>query len=94
MSATPSVARAGQTTKSTQGNAPCDNAKYSQALRNKLLEEVDEYLAEGNAEELADILEVVYSLAKNQGISKSKLENIRLNKTKEKGSFNKGIILK
>ena len=45
-------------------------------LDEKLLEEVAEYNADKNAEELADILEVVYAIAKNKGILEEDLKEM------------------
>ncbi len=59
----------------------------------KLSEEFGEFKKAKNAEELADILEVTYSLGKQLGFSKSDVDRIRLEKLKEKGGFEKGIIL-
>lgn len=46
-----------------------------------------------NLEELADVLEVVYSIAKFKGISIEHLENIRKEKAMKRGSFDKMIVL-
>ena len=66
---------------------------YSTELEKKLLEEVHEYLSDKNAEELADILEVVYALALLKGVSPCELEKIRVQKSKERGGFKKKIFL-
>jgi predicted house-cleaning noncanonical NTP pyrophosphatase (MazG superfamily) len=55
--------------------------EYQQALRQKLQEEVKEFLADENPEELADILEVIYALADNSGINQPELETIRTKKS-------------
>lgn len=47
-------------------------------IEKKLSEEVTEYQNNKNPEELADILEVIYRIAKLRGISKEELENIRV----------------
>jgi predicted house-cleaning noncanonical NTP pyrophosphatase (MazG superfamily) len=67
-----------------------DLAEYRQRLRDKLLEEVDEFLAaDGSAavEELADILEVVYALAAHLGTTQSHLESTRTTKATTRGTF-------
>lgn len=46
-----------------------DEVSYQQALRKKLVEEVNEYLESGETEELADIAEVIDALAKSAGSS-------------------------
>jgi predicted house-cleaning noncanonical NTP pyrophosphatase (MazG superfamily) len=58
-----------------------------------LEEEVAEYLESTESEELADILEVVYALAKLSGITKTQLERLRLKKLAEKGGFKDKIFL-
>lgn len=62
-------------------------------LEKKLSEEVLEYQNDKNHEELADILEVIYQIAKLRGISKEELEKIRIKKVEERGSFEKNLFL-
>ena len=62
-------------------------------LEKKLSEEVTEYQNNKNPEELADILEVIYSIAKLKGVSKEELEKIRSKKEKERGGFEKNLFL-
>lgn len=70
-----------------------DNDEYKKGLEEKLSEEVTEFLASSEPEELADILEVVLALANLQGIDKEQLENIREKKVAERGGFTERIIL-
>lgn len=63
-------------------------------LENKLLEEVDEYFKEKNLEELADIMEVLFAIAIEQGFSEKELIEARNNKLRKCGGFKKGFILK
>lgn len=64
------------------------------ALREKLLEETHEFLAYGKAEELADILEVVFALSEEVcHKSKDELLEIYQNKHNERGGFSKKIFL-
>lgn len=67
--------------------------EYRQKLREKLQEEVDEFMKDGNAEELADILEVIYAICDFQKINKNKLELLRKKKVKERGGFKEKVIL-
>lgn len=67
---------------------------YLAALDTKLSEELAEYHADGNVEELADLLEVIYACAGARGYSSSDLENIRLEKASKRGGFSKKILLK
>ncbi len=62
-------------------------------IEKKLSEEVAEYQNDKNPEELADILEVIYRIAKLKGISKEELENIRIKKVEERGGFEKNLFL-
>ena len=62
-------------------------------LERKLVEEVTEYLESNSPEELADILEVIFSLAKEQGLSEKDLMKIRKAKAKRAGAFENKIIL-
>ena len=62
-------------------------------IEKKLSEEVSEYQNDKNPEELADILEVIYRIAKLRGITKEELEKIRDKKVEERGSFEKNLFL-
>ncbi|GAB2596009.1 nucleoside triphosphate pyrophosphohydrolase [Kribbella endophytica] len=70
--------------------------EYRQRLRDKLVEEVDEFLAEDGRdaalEELADVLEVVHALAVELGSSAEELERIRAAKALERGAFAERVI--
>ena len=68
-------------------------SEYERALTAKLREEVDEYLESGAAEELADILEVVYTLAASAGYSNEQLNALRDKKADERGGFTGRVIL-
>lgn len=70
-----------------------DEEEYWNKLKEKLKEEVDEFLKESTEEELADILEVIYALRDHMKIDKERLEEIRENKTQKRGAFKKKIIL-
>lgn len=68
-------------------------AEYTQALEQKLDEEVGEFHKEKNLEELADILEVVYALAENLGCTKEELLQVYRNKHEKRGGFRERIYL-
>jgi predicted house-cleaning noncanonical NTP pyrophosphatase (MazG superfamily) len=70
-----------------------DDKEYISELRKKLQEEAQEFLTDDTLEELADVMEVIYALAKAKGASKEELENIRKNKAKERGRFEDKIFL-
>ena len=67
--------------------------EYWKKLKEKLQKEVDEFMKDDNAEELADILEVINSICDYKKINKNKLEKLRKKKAKERGEFKKKIIL-
>lgn len=67
--------------------------EYRLFLENKLDEEVGEYHRDKTAEELADILEVVYALAVSNGCSREELEQIYQKKHTARGGFQKKILL-
>jgi len=67
--------------------------EYWQKLKEKLQEEMDEFLNSGKEEELADILEVIYALCDFKNIDKHKLELLRNKKAEERGRFKEKIIL-
>jgi predicted house-cleaning noncanonical NTP pyrophosphatase (MazG superfamily) len=70
-----------------------DEDEYRVKLKEKLSEEVEEFLASEDVKELADILEVVYALSELQSISRDEIERIRAEKENKKGAFKKRIIL-
>ena len=63
-------------------------------LKNKLQEEVNEFLESGSVEELADIIEVIHSLSTQSGSSIESVEKMRSNKAIERGGFKDKIFLK
>ena len=64
------------------------------ALDAKLDEELAEYHADQSIEELADILEVVYTAALARGYTREELERIRAEKAEKRGGFEKKILLR
>ncbi|MBP9764702.1 nucleoside triphosphate pyrophosphohydrolase [Candidatus Babeliales bacterium] len=70
---------------------------FQKQLKIKLVEESLEVQRTQNSidltEELADVLEIVYSLAKSHGLSAKDLEQARLKKQKEKGGYEQKIFL-
>ena len=67
--------------------------EYLLHLEKKLDEEVGEYHRDKNAEELADILEVVYALAATIGCSREELLSIYEAKHETRGGFGNRILL-
>ncbi|MDY0293981.1 MAG: nucleoside triphosphate pyrophosphohydrolase [Candidatus Methanomethylophilaceae archaeon] len=62
-------------------------------LKRKLLEETGEFSESDEAEELADIMEVVFALAGILGYTEDDLVSMRKRKRKEAGGFQHGIVL-
>ena len=67
--------------------------EYITELDKKLNEECAEYQADKSIEELADMLEVMYAIAKARGWSVSELEAVRRDKAEKRGGFKKKIYL-
>jgi predicted house-cleaning noncanonical NTP pyrophosphatase (MazG superfamily) len=67
------------------------------ALRAKIDEEVAEYDAAANdiqaAAELADLLEVILTLARKRGFDEAEMQRIRAEKAKLRGVFDRGCFL-
>lgn len=68
--------------------------EYLAKLDEKLGEELAEYLADGNVEELADLLEVIYAAALARGTTAEQLDEIRRKKAEERGAFAEKLLLK
>lgn len=70
-----------------------DDEEYSKFLKEKLQEEVAEYLQDENIGELADILEVLYALCYVQGYTLDELFAVRKTKEMDRGAFFDRILL-
>jgi predicted house-cleaning noncanonical NTP pyrophosphatase (MazG superfamily) len=68
--------------------------EYLQLLDKKLDEELAEYHQDQNIEELADLLEVIFTAAIARGYTLEELETVRKEKAQERGGFEKRILLK
>lgn len=68
--------------------------EYWEKLVEKLQEELTEFSASnGDPNELADMLEVIYAICEFKGISRKGLEKVRKEKEQKRGAFKKRIIL-
>ncbi len=67
--------------------------EYWEKLKEKLFEELNEFSISETKEELADILEVIQTIAEFKGYSLSEIEEIRKKKNEERGGFKNKIIL-
>lgn len=75
-----------------------DNQEYLHHLDEKLMEECNEVIcaknAKDKAEELADVLEVMYATAISFKIPFEEIEKVRLDKKEKRGGFDSKIFLK
>ena len=70
-----------------------DADKYAARLRDKLAEEVKEFIApDDNPEELAGILEAMYAIAEHAGTSRQQLDSLRGGEGSGAGAFTDRII--
>ena len=69
------------------------NDEYIAALEAKLNEEVAEYQADKNLEEMADVLEVLQAICLARGYSLAELEAMRTKKAEKRGGFKEKIFL-
>ena len=67
-------------------------SEYKDLLRQKLSEEVKEFVDTEEPEELADILEVVRAIAREKGFTMQHILDLRDKKRKEKGGFDNRIV--
>jgi len=70
-----------------------NEGEYWKKLKEKLREEVDEFLVDSNEEELADIWEVIESICEFKKFDNKKIVDIKNKKKEKRGSFKKRIIL-
>ena len=67
--------------------------EYIKMVDAKLDEELAEYHADQNIEELADLLELVYAATLARGHTLEELEHVRAEKAKKRGAFKGKIFL-
>ena len=70
-----------------------DEPSFLPVLEAKLQEEVEEYLENPSGEELADLLEVIYAVARLRGIEPAELNLIRDRKRRDRGGFDQRLVL-
>ncbi|MEA4821711.1 MAG: nucleoside triphosphate pyrophosphohydrolase [Erysipelotrichales bacterium] len=68
--------------------------QYIKMLDKKLIEELDEYQNSKDVEELADLLEVIFTIVEAKGIHIMEFEQIRKDKEDKRGGFKQKILLK
>ena len=70
--------------------------EYIEKLNEKLQEELDEFLSakpEDQVEELADLVELVYAILANKGVTIDEFEAVRLQKQEKRGGFEQKLLL-
>lgn len=76
---------------------PLKEKEFVEELKKKADEELNEYLNSQSdqeaVEELADLLEIVYTLADQHGYSVEDLEEVRRKKERDRGGFQDKIFL-
>jgi len=81
----------------SKGGSPithtADDAEYWQKIKEKLLEEANEFIEAESIEELADLLEVVDAICDFKNFNKQDINRAREEKVKERGAFREKIIL-
>jgi len=70
-----------------------EDKEYIEELDKKLFEEAHEFVEEHSVEELADLMEVVFTIMEINSISIDDVENARKIKKDKKGGFNNRIYL-
>lgn len=69
------------------------DVEYWQKLKDKLLEEVEEFKKDENIEEFADLIEVIDAIAEYKKFDRSDVERIKNKKADERGKFRNKVIL-
>ncbi len=70
-----------------------DAVEFEEKLFHKLLEEANDLLTDRTAEDVADIYEILESIKKVKGFTDKEIETAQTKKRKEKGGFDKHVIL-
>ncbi|MDF2841526.1 MAG: hypothetical protein K0Q99_2298, partial [Clostridia bacterium] len=71
-----------------------EDESYIKLLKEKLVEELNEFLESDDVAELADMGEVMHAILEYKGVSVETFQRIRLEKREKRGGFGKRILLK
>lgn len=67
--------------------------EYLVSLKQKLGEELQEYLQTEDLVELADLVEVIKAIVRSKGLSIEDFEQMRLTKRNDRGGFDQRLLL-
>jgi predicted house-cleaning noncanonical NTP pyrophosphatase (MazG superfamily) len=70
-----------------------DDKEYWEKLKEKLQEEVNEFLEAESVEEMADVLEVIDAILDFKNFDKEELQKVKNKKSEDRGKFKNKIIL-
>ena|SRR6056297_1493389 len=70
-----------------------DDEEFEERLREKLVEEAEEFAESGEIEELADVLAVVEAHREHADVPEGRLEVLRAEKAADRGGFDERIVL-
>jgi len=70
-----------------------DDKEYWQKLKEKLQEEINEFIEAENIKEMADVLEVIDAILDFKKFDKEELQRAKDKKAEERGKFKNKIIL-
>jgi predicted house-cleaning noncanonical NTP pyrophosphatase (MazG superfamily) len=70
-----------------------EEEEYIKELKNKVIEEMEEFLENPTEEEMGDILEALEGFIDFYGLDKNLIEKVKLEKKNSRGGFKKRIIL-
>lgn len=70
-----------------------EGLEYKEALKDKLCEEILEFLRDNSIEEMADVLEVLDAFIEFNGWTKEEVLEFKDKKQKKKGGFKKRIFI-
>ncbi len=70
-----------------------DDQEYWEKLKEKFVEEVNEFIKAENSDELADVLEVIDAIIDYKKIDKNELKIIKDKKVEKRGAFKDRVIL-